>query len=331
MTGRLESVDLLVASALFLGHTTSPWVGANALLTVAGVVLAVAYPSMAGQADTHSLVGYLFLAAGGWGYTLSLIITKRFLVHIPVGLLSLFKLALGTVLFHAISSLQHHTGAGAMGLYSWPLWRSMLWYAPLFVTSTMVLWLRALKLCSPAVLSIGMNSNFVVRARSCVCVCFWLLAQPRYPSFLAAHATSPPKQTHTHTHITQVTIAFGVLIVHKWPTPAECIGGGFILVSILSGIAETIVHGEHAEDTVQQAEAPKHSGGPWPLAAQPAAPAAAAAGMVGAGAAMGKGRVGLEVEGEDGLARLVPPQHKANHLGYEGLEEGVGGALHPFT
>lgn len=50
-----------------------------------------------------------------------------------------------------------------MALYSWPLWRAMLWYAPFFVTSTMVLWLRALKLCSPAVLSIGMNSNFVVR------------------------------------------------------------------------------------------------------------------------------------------------------------------------
>lgn len=206
MTGRLESVDLLVASAIFLGHTTSPWVGANALLTVAGVVLAVAYPTLGGQADQHShgLLGYFFLVAGGWGYTLSLIITKRFLVHIPVGLLSLFKvwgdgwtkdkdtilvvarlltdrhysytplglkskskqLALGTVLFHAISSLQHHTGQGEMDLYSWPLWRSMLWYAPLFVTSTMVLWLRALKLCSPAVLSIGMNSNFVVRVRS---------------------------------------------------------------------------------------------------------------------------------------------------------------------
>lgn len=133
-------------------------------------------------------------------------------------------------------------------------------------------------------------------------------------------ALSPPQNTHTYT---QVTIAFGILIVHKWPTPAECIGGAFILVSILSGIAETIVHGEHAEEE----EAPQHRG-PWPLA-QPAAPAAAEAGMVGAAAAMGKGRVGPEEEEEE-LARLVPLQHKANHLGYEGLE-GVRGALHPFT
>lgn len=50
-----------------------------------------------------------------------------------------------------------------MGLYSKDLWLSMAWYAPLFVTSTMVLWLRALKLCSPALLSVGMNCNFMVR------------------------------------------------------------------------------------------------------------------------------------------------------------------------
>ncbi len=50
-----------------------------------------------------------------------------------------------------------------MDLYSWALWRDMLWYAPLFVTSTMVLWLRALKLCSPAALSVGMNLNYFVR------------------------------------------------------------------------------------------------------------------------------------------------------------------------
>ena len=161
----------------------------------------------------------------------------------------------------------------------------------------------------------------------CVCVRFWVFALPCYPSFRQL-TPRHPQNKHTYTHITQVTIAFGVVIVQKWPTPAECIGGGFILVSILSGIAETIVHGEHAEETAQ--EAPKQRG-PWPLAAQSAAPAAAEAGMVGAGAAMGKGPVGSEVEGEEELARLVPPQHKASHLGYEGLEEGVGGALHPFT
>lgn len=81
------------------------------------------------------------------------------------------QLALGTILFHVLARLpSHHANDSSeaqtqpeMGLYSWELWASMLWYAPLFVTSTMVLWLRALKLCSPALLSVGMNSNFVVR------------------------------------------------------------------------------------------------------------------------------------------------------------------------
>lgn len=124
-----------------------------------------------------------------------------------------------------------------------------------------------------------------------------------------------PSQSE-HPHAAQVTIIFGILIVNKWPTPAECIGGGFILVSILSGIAETVVHG--AADGAKEEEgrlpgaaqeAPKQG---WPLA-QPA---------------VGVGMEGAAAEGE--LARLVPPPpHKTNHLGYEALEEGVG--LHPFT
>jgi hypothetical protein len=35
--------------------------------------------------------GYVYLLLGGWGYTLSLCITKKYLVHIPIGILALFK------------------------------------------------------------------------------------------------------------------------------------------------------------------------------------------------------------------------------------------------
>ncbi len=96
MTGRLESVDFLLASAAFLGDHHGRWVSANALLTVVGVVAAVLYPVVVQHDDDPhgNSVGYLFLVAGGWGYTLSLLITKKYLVHIPVGLLSLFKVSM---------------------------------------------------------------------------------------------------------------------------------------------------------------------------------------------------------------------------------------------
>ncbi len=201
MTGRLESVDFLAASAWFLGERYGRWVQVNALLTVLGVVTAVLFPVFVQHHDPEGKVGYVYLVLGGWGYTLSLLITKKYLVHIPVGLLSLFKLTLGTLLFHVLSVLQN----GAMeGMYPRHLWATMLWYAPLFVTATQVLWLRALKLCSPAVLSIGMNANFVV------------------------------------------TVLWGILLLGKWPTPGELVGGAFILVSILSGVVETIVNVDEA-------------------------------------------------------------------------------------
>jgi len=220
MTGRLESVDFLAASACFLGDRYSAWVQANALLTVLGVVAAVLYRVYVQHHPWEGMVGYSFLVLGGWGYTLSLIITKKYLVQLPVGLLSLFKLAIGTLLFHLLSVWQH----GAMdvpsllpfpSLYPSSLLRTMLWYAPLFVTSTQVLWLRAVKFCSPSVLSIGMNANFVV------------------------------------------TVLMGGLILGTWPTTGELVGGAVIVGSIVSGITETVVEkrGESVvEDTREVAE-----------------------------------------------------------------------------
>jgi len=216
MTGRLESVDFLAASAWFLGDRYGRWVQVNALLTVLGVVTTVVFPIVVQHHPMEGKIGYVYLVLGGWGYTLSLLITKKYLVHLPVGLLSLFKLSFGTILFHFLSVWQHGqmdmpsiiTSSSSSSSFYYPpsLLRTMLWYAPLFVTSTQVLWLRALKLCSPSVLSIGMNANFVV------------------------------------------TVLMGGLILGKWPTVGELVGGGFILVSIVSGVAETVLDGRKDEE-----------------------------------------------------------------------------------
>lgn len=210
MTGRLESVDFLMASAWFLGDRYGRWVQVNALLTVVGVVTAIAFPLVVQHHPMEGKVGYMYLVLGGWGYTLSLLITKKYLVPLPVGLLSLFKLSLGTILFHFLSVWQHgqmdipsiaSSSSSSYLYYPSSLLRTMLWYAPLFVTSTQILWLRALKLCPPSVLSIGMNANFIV------------------------------------------TVLMGGVILGKWPTMGELVGGVFILISIVSGVAETLLDG----------------------------------------------------------------------------------------
>lgn len=74
-------------------------------------------------------------------------------------------------------------------------------YGPLFVTSLNILWLRALVQCSPTVLSLGMNCNFIV------------------------------------------TVLWGIVVANNWPNHAEAVAGAVILISVLSGAAETVVTG----------------------------------------------------------------------------------------
>lgn len=193
---RLESVNYLIAAALFLNEKLSLWVAFTALLTLLGVVAAIIVPVYLQGQSFGAFHGYLYLLLGGWGYTVSLLITKKYLVDIKMGILATSKVIIGTILFHILAVIQD--GTGSMGtLYSLPLWLTMLWYGPLFVTSTYFLWLRAVKYCKPTVLSVGMNLNFVN------------------------------------------TIVWSVLLLHKWPSLGESVGGILIVFSIISGTLET--------------------------------------------------------------------------------------------
>ena len=92
---RLEAVDFLLASALFLGDRHGPWVCTNASLTVAGVLLTVFEPSLF-EGDPFKITkGHIYLFVGGWLYTMSLLITKKYLVYVNIGILALFKVRLG--------------------------------------------------------------------------------------------------------------------------------------------------------------------------------------------------------------------------------------------
>lgn len=151
-----------------------------------------------------------------------------------------------------------------------------------------------------------------------------------------------------------MTVLFGILIVGKWPTPGETIGGGFILLSILSGVGETIINGdgearEERRRLRRLRRKEKEAG--WPVAVQGAGgefgPPAASPVEAAAAAVLEAGGVGEEEEEEeetgsseededeeeDETARLIH-KHKPranHHLDFDSLVEGEGVGMHPFS
>lgn len=126
---RLESVNYLIAASLFLNEKLNLWVAFTALLTLLGIVAAIIIPVYVQGESFGAFHGYLYLLLGGWGYTASLLITKKYLVDIKMGILATSKVVIGTILFHTLAVIQD--GTASMGnLYSLPLWLAMLWYGP---------------------------------------------------------------------------------------------------------------------------------------------------------------------------------------------------------
>ena len=102
MMHRLEAVNFLILGSLFLGERHSIWVVLNGLITVLGVIIALLEPIYYEGQDLKAAlsVGYVYLLFGSWGYALSLLLTKKYLVQIPVGILALFKVRLSNSPHH---------------------------------------------------------------------------------------------------------------------------------------------------------------------------------------------------------------------------------------
>tara|TARA_B110000090_G_scaffold139475_1_gene153356 strand:+ start:887 stop:1372 length:486 start_codon:yes stop_codon:yes gene_type:complete len=80
---------------------------------------------------------------------------------VPPGILTVFRLLLGTVSFHVIKLSQKQDNYDA--LWTSELWLHMLYYGLFFVTVPQQCWLQAVNRVSKSMLSTGVNSQFVVQ------------------------------------------------------------------------------------------------------------------------------------------------------------------------
>lgn len=158
------------------------------------MALALVEPAFEGGKVTLN-VGVLYLLLGGFGYVGSLFTLKAWLRGVPLGLLALFRVIVGTVFYHLLALAQGSTPE-LERLYDWHLWRCMLWFGFVFVLLGQALWLLALRECDPGLISLGTSFMFILN------------------------------------------MAWAAVLLKRFPTHGEYLGGAMILVSVLSGLWE---------------------------------------------------------------------------------------------
>jgi drug/metabolite transporter (DMT)-like permease len=160
---KCQSVILICAEPIFscCKKLPSRWDAANAVLTAVGIVLTLVSPALFFGGMVGISEGEVYIILASMCYTGSLLISKKFLGDVPPGILTIFRLTLGTLSFHVIKLAQEKDMYQT--LWTGELWLHMLYYGLFFVTVPQVFWLHATNECSKPLLSTGLNSQFVVQ------------------------------------------------------------------------------------------------------------------------------------------------------------------------
>jgi drug/metabolite transporter (DMT)-like permease len=158
---RLESLEFLVLSRVFLKEEIDRWSFNNACLTFTGIVVALISPPLFGGTAEFG-TGHLFVILSGFCYTLSLFISKRFFVEIPIGIVVVFRVGVGAVVYMVVQVVRNAVtdGLGAYTLAAF--WENVVWFALVYVTLGQIVWLNALVAASATTISVGTTSLFVL-------------------------------------------------------------------------------------------------------------------------------------------------------------------------
>lgn len=168
LVGRLEPPLTLALSIWFLGERTNRWEIAGALVSFLGVVVMVGLQGV--WENAMAPVGFgavgsgeILTAIGAVALAISHNISKAHLDRIPVGIFTIVRTALGTVIFFLIALAvygSHHF----MDAFSPFLWQWMLIYGTLIVVVGESAWLTGIKKSSVAYASLAGAFNPIAAA-----------------------------------------------------------------------------------------------------------------------------------------------------------------------
>ena len=154
---RLEGMNFLVLSYLFLEAEISRWALFSASFTLAGVLLALFWDSMVGDEASYPL-GILWIILSGWGNAGSLLLTKKYLSKCNTGLVAIGRVVIGTILYHILSVSLGDSDR----LYTAKVWVYTLPYGFVYVFLGQVSWVTALKVVKPVPITVGTSALFAL-------------------------------------------------------------------------------------------------------------------------------------------------------------------------
>lgn len=158
LIGRIEPPLILALSILLLGDRVNFWVISGAIVSFIGVALTVLLQepnteitNMAGLTIGR---GEFMAATGAIALAISTIISKVTLKQIPLGLFSIVRTTIGTIVF-LIVVLILYTPMHFIDVFSPFLWQWMLVYGAIIVVGGQLCWFTGLKTAGAADVSLA--------------------------------------------------------------------------------------------------------------------------------------------------------------------------------
>lgn len=148
LVGRLEPPLTLALSVWLLKERVSFWEFMGAVAAFVGVTLTILLqPPEAPMMNMGGLqigLGELLVAAASMAVAISTIIGKKYLSQVPLGIYSVFRTALGTIIFFFFA-LRLYGSEHFMDVFSPFLWQWMFLYGGLIVVLGQSFWMKGLK------------------------------------------------------------------------------------------------------------------------------------------------------------------------------------------
>lgn len=148
LVGRLEPPLTLALSVWLLKERVSIWEFMGAVTAFVGVTLTILLQppgeAMMNMGGLQVGLGELLVAAGSIAVAVSTIIGKKYLSQIPLGIYSIFRTALGTVIFFFFALMLYGSNH-FVDVLSPFLWQWMFLYGGLIVVLGQSFWMKGLR------------------------------------------------------------------------------------------------------------------------------------------------------------------------------------------
>ena len=158
LIGRIEPPITLALSVLILRAKVNSWIVVGAVLAFVGVVLTIllqpANNSMMMMGGVDIGAGELMTAIGAIALAISSIVSKVKLNSIPLGIFTIFRTAVGTLVFFS-ATVKLYGISHFMDVFAPIVWQWMLLYGIVIVVGGQLAWFKGLKSTDAADVSLA--------------------------------------------------------------------------------------------------------------------------------------------------------------------------------